>query len=192
MADREVTGPAVPDPRQFQVRAARELEQLRALAAGFPLHGLANWTGSRQFSRWHTSDGGLATAGLGHGAYPGPGPYVEVLVNAVDGPDQALERRREVRYATEPPRDEETFRRIDRELLAVEPDEVVIPVEGAPTRFSVWCFPRAGSPRPCSELTAARCRRAGSGRATSNCAGCTTSSPTGTAAGSSRPAADQG
>ncbi|WP_212824038.1 hypothetical protein [Polymorphospora rubra] len=141
MADRGVTGPAVPDPRQFQVRAAMELEQLHTLAAGFPLHGLANWTGSRQFSCWHTRDGGLETAGLGHGAHPGPGPYVDVLVSAAVGPDQALERRREVRYATEPPRDEETFRRIDRELLAVQPDEVVIPVEGAPTRFSVWWLP---------------------------------------------------
>ncbi|MEV0730458.1 hypothetical protein [Polymorphospora sp. NPDC050346] len=142
MADRGATGPATPDPRQFHVRAARELEQIRALIEGFPLYGLANWTGLRTVSRWQTRDGGLEVVGLGHGTSPGPGPYAEVLVNAADGADLALHRRREVRYETEPPRDEETFRRIDRELLADDPDEVVIPVEGAPTRFQVWRLPQ--------------------------------------------------
>ncbi|BCJ66145.1 hypothetical protein [Polymorphospora rubra] len=133
-----MTLPEKLNPQQFQARADEQIERIRATAHELPLYGLANWTGSRMVSNWMVWNDVLEMAGLGFGAFPGSGPRIEVMVSKQDGANATLDRRREIRHELEPPRTEDIFNRIERELQAETPGEAVIAVEGEPQHFSVW------------------------------------------------------
>nr|MDT0660254.1 hypothetical protein [Micromonospora sp. DSM 115978] len=129
----------------FAALTDRQSATIRGSATDLPLFGPTGWSGPELLGDWSWEDDTLTRAGLIFGdPFGDAGPWIEVVTTRASAEAHLVSLRSAVAFESEPPRDEETYRRITTEAASPARKTVRIAVDDVTRLVRIWPDERLG------------------------------------------------